>query len=284
MKILFAVLMLGSFFFLLPSKKKDPGILGTVLNESDFHTVPVEKTPEIHRTVHEFNQTPYGVLEVRNHFAASGEQISSESFKEGVLYGEQKTFVKGKLRESKWIFGKKKNDFLRIVYDEKGEVADFLCRGTLRFTPEHDRVCGFNGPVTITFRFMGGRKETVMDQGKQLSEKIFFPDGKLWTSHKWNGEASEYEGYRQDGSIQQRVFSSKGKSENLRFNPVGKLIEKSIGRKVNEQYQENVIVFDAQEKEYAEWVVRKAGFNVKSCEQIRGPASDDAKPEICRHL
>src|SRR5262249_51168404 len=146
MKMFFAFLMLATFWIVLEPPEDQGGILSTVLKEEKLQR---KKDPATFRTVSEFSRNEFKQnVEIRKSFDEKDRPLKELSFYDGKRFGQQKYFQNGKLQQSDWHFGPGKKNKISIFYNDEGKVIEASCKG-LKFTEEHEIVCGFRAPYEI---------------------------------------------------------------------------------------------------------------------------------------
>ncbi len=285
MRIIFALFFSVSLYIAFSGKSEKPkGILDTVLKESEFRELSVDKKPA--RLVSEFSQDQYGhTLEVRKGYSETNELIEEVSYKAGRKFGPSKWWTAGVLRKSSWYYDTSGEQALTIDYDASGNVIAAACNSGIRFTEEHEKVCGWKAPFTFTRMENGGKLEITMEQGNRSSSKQYFPGGGIWIK-EWIADNKMYRNtYHKNGKLNSENVMEFGGWFEKRYNNDGILIEKHVGLRDPGPYREEVSVFDQKGVEVALWEVhklkKKRGFSTEGCTLMRSLASEAPRPSVC---
>lgn len=283
MRILFALGMVVSLILIFTnSRKNEPqGILEAVLDsklETEAGFVPSGPF----RIVSEFQKNESGqMIETRRGYSENDELISERSYLNGKRFGEHKFFKDKVLRVSAYYFRKNGRWPITINYSAEGKVVEAFCHEGISFTPEHKRVCGFDGPFSFVSDKSGRKVEATLVNGRAIKRKEYFPDGRLWLEYWAAGDKYFQKTYSLNGKLSSQHMTDKIKREEQKFDEEGRVVEKWTYLQGKKPYREEVIVYDRAGNEESQWSVAKKGFGVESCSLMRSIASTPRKPGLC---
>ncbi len=275
-----------SLLFILAPEKKPKGILDTVLTESDFAGIESEKKPVIARVVSEFSQDKFGqMIETKKGFSESNELLEEVAYKGDKKFGQSYWYKEGKIITSSWYYDVKGRRSINISYDASGKVKDAQCSPRMRFTEEHEKICGWKEPFSYVSTSLGGKLEVTLDKGVQVVKKQFYAKGGIWIDEKVVDEKRYRDTYHENGKIRDEHVTDANGWTHKKYNFDGLLLEKQIGFRKPGPYREEAIIYDQNGKEVALWEVHKKtlnnGFRTEGCTLKRSLASEAPRPSVC---
>lgn len=271
-----------SLLFIFAPERKPKGILDTVLTEADFAGTELEKRPVVAKVVSEFSQDKFGqMIEVRKGYSDKEELLEEVAYMGDKKFGQSNWYREGKLITSSWYYDVKGRRSITISYDESGKVKDAQCSPRMKFTEEHEKVCGWKEPFSYVTTSLGGKLEVTLDKGVQVVKKQYTAKGDLWIDEKVVDEKRYRITYNDNGKIRDEHVSDANGWTHTRYNFEGILLEKQIGFRKPGPYREEAIVYDQEGKEVSFWDIQKNGFSIEGCTLKRSLASEAPKPSVC---